>query len=97
MSKGPRGTWVAAVCMSMHMCKFVCVVCVCCCVCVCCVLYVLCVCVLCVYCVCCVCVVCVCVCCVCSPHQFKGDAQVISEVKVVYHVNDIVLVVTILQ
>ena len=67
-------------------------------VCVCVVLYVLCVCCVCIVCcVCCVCVCVVCVVCVCSPHQFKGDAQVISEVKVVYHVNDIVLVVTILQ
>ena len=32
-----------------------------------------------------------------SPHELEGDAEVVSEVKVLNHVNDVVLVVTILQ
>ena len=32
-----------------------------------------------------------------SPHEFKGDAEMISEVEIFYHVNDIVLVVMVLQ
>ena len=31
------------------------------------------------------------------PHELKGDTEVVSEVEVLYHVNDVVLVVTILQ
>ena len=30
------------------------------------------------------------------PHEFKGDAEVISEVEVLYHVDDVVLVVSVL-
>lgn len=30
------------------------------------------------------------------PHELKGDTEVVSEVEVLYHVNDVVLVVTIL-
>lgn len=30
------------------------------------------------------------------PHEFKGDAEVISEVEVVYHVDDVVLVISVL-
>ena len=32
-----------------------------------------------------------------SPHELEGDTEVVSEVKVLNHVNDVVLVVTILQ
>ena len=31
-----------------------------------------------------------------SPHEFKGDAEMVSEVKVFDHVNDVVLVVMVL-
>ena len=31
------------------------------------------------------------------PHEFKGDAEMVSEVEVLYHVDDIVLVITVLQ
>ena len=31
------------------------------------------------------------------PHELEGYTKVVSEVKVLYHVNDVVLVVTILQ
>ena len=30
------------------------------------------------------------------PHELKGDTEVVSEVEVLNHVNDVVLVVTIL-
>lgn len=32
-----------------------------------------------------------------SPHEFKGDAEMIPKVKVVDHVNDIMLEVSILE
>ena len=44
----------------------------------------------------CVCVyvsVCLCV----SPHEFKGDTEMISEVEVVDHVNDVVLILSVLE
>ena len=31
------------------------------------------------------------------PHEFKGDTEVISEVEVLYHVYDVVLIVSVLQ
>ena len=31
------------------------------------------------------------------PHEFKGDAEMVSEVEVLYHVDDVVLVIAVLQ
>ena len=33
----------------------------------------------------------------CSPHEFKGYTEVISEVEIVNHVNDVVLVFAVLK
>lgn len=30
------------------------------------------------------------------PHEFKGDAEMVPEVEVVYHVNGVVLIVSVL-
>ena len=32
-----------------------------------------------------------------SPHEFKVDAEMVSEVEIIDHVNDVVLVVVVLQ
>ena len=30
------------------------------------------------------------------PHEFKGDTEMVSKVEILYHVDDVVLVVSIL-
>ena len=42
-------------------------------------------------------VYCTCTCSCYSPHQLKCDAQVISEVEVVEHMNYVILIIVILQ